>query len=483
MLQSHTEIRSADYPASIIVLTLASFAFQARQRASLLSTPSELLSEIFQYADDASDPLVLVSPISRAILPFQRTVLYRHVRLTGSSSIYSFVDSVSNNRELGKLVRSLVIEAPYGRGERGTQDLRCFRVFLSKLVNLVELEVGGGGCKTLLSLILLRRTALEHLPSMQSLTFPLESQPKRTFDAKLLQPLQSYPSLRRLVVSDESKLGKYKATTNAPTRLTKINELTLVGTFAVDADTAPVFSAFPNLVSLTLDSGYKSSPDFGTLLPFVPTSISSLSLRTTQYNESQPVYIDSLLPRFTSLTRLYLGRSTFSPDIASFLLQLPFLETLGFGVGVDLPLPDIRVLAIDTEGLRLKKVILDQAEGKIGWRIRDSVDGATLNPAHRRSLNGKHHGSGWSLPSLRFVDQDRSLYLQSVDELVKSLREAGIAVEGTLPQVGEVFRLYAEEVVECQIAYSWTAGTEQEALRKTFGADMVDNFLRRRGKL
>ncbi|GAA5834736.1 hypothetical protein JCM3766R1_003222 [Sporobolomyces carnicolor] len=302
--------------------------------------PPELLSTIFDLAyDDSQAPC---APINRALLPFQRRVLFRHVRISSHLGLEQFVASIESNTAFGGMVTSLRAEDVDGPGG-ATTNKRRLKALVSALVNLERLEIGWC-CSTFIELVLSPRVAR---------------------------------------------------------------------------------SSLPRLCSLDIDF---------------------------------------------NLEYLYLGAKTFKQDVVDTLLRLPKLKAVGFGPDAFLPASRLEELAINPGRLTsLRKIILDQFEGKEGWKIDEDSDGVTLHPSH--AFSAFHVGPGWILPVWTSVPE------QEWRKLVNRIRAQGIRVEGTILKAFGVESAFETETMTCMVAYAFEKGNFDDC-RDMYGNDFVDELLK-----
>ncbi|GAA5878281.1 hypothetical protein JCM16303_002714 [Sporobolomyces ruberrimus] len=429
--------------------------------------PYELLSDIFDKAYKDTPPPR--SPISRAFLPFQRRALFHRVKISSSAQFESLIEAYEGNSRLGAMVKAFETDNTDSTGRKNDRRLKAF---FSTLVNLEHLKLGAK-CSSILELVLSLRIARSDLPRLKSLEIAISAEAKKPFDSKVYRHLDAYPALRRLEVSYEGQ-GTFSSSSRGGAPLAKIDELVLRGSQAFSSRTLSFISNFPNLSSLTLDPLSWPLVDYSSLVARLPVSLTSLTLRTWGYYDDFSKPCDQHLTRLSNLEYLYLGEAIYSKSLIGALRQLPKLKTLGFGRGVGLGIALLEELSIGPNALSsLEKLIFDQVEGKIGWRIEKDSDGMTLHPD---SANTKWHiGPGWIMPKWS------SIFPQSYEEhemvaLAERIRTKGVKVEGTTVEAFGVSEEYDNEIESCMIAHAYDTGDYEEC-REMLGDDFVEELL------
>ncbi|GAA5980835.1 hypothetical protein JCM5350_003725 [Sporobolomyces pararoseus] len=443
---------------------------QDTHRDFLSSFPPELLSEIFNYAYKDSEPPR--APISRAFLPFQRLALFRKVRIDSLSHFEQLVEAHESNAALGRMVRTLELkDVDVQGGGGGTKNERRMKGFFSSLVNLEQLRLGSK-TTSLIDLVLSLRIARSELPQLRSLILEIPSNWKKPFDSKIYRYLNEYPSLSRLEVSTE-KHDKFACNSRGGGKLTKITELVLKGPEVDDPKTLSFLQNFPNLTSLTLDTLTSDAPNYSSLVAVLPTSLTSLTLRSRGFYDGYLRPCDQHFPRLVNLESLYLSEGTFTQDVINSLRQLPKLATLGFGKGAILGCSRLEELILGPNRIpTLEKVIFDQVEGKVGWSIFGDSDGMTLHPDHE--AQPFHLGPGW-VPPRWSPEQD--FKEDDIKKLVSRIKEKGIVVDGKTVEAFGIDKAFDLEAMGCMIAHGHSI-YNFDGCRAVFGDDVVDEVLR-----
>ncbi|GAA5878244.1 hypothetical protein JCM16303_002699 [Sporobolomyces ruberrimus] len=403
--------------------------------------PYELLSDIFNRAyKDVQPPR---TPISRAFLPFQRRALFHRVKVTSSSQFELLIEAYEGNTRLGGMVKVLEVD---NVDEKAIKNVRRLKSFFATLVNLEELELGAR-CPSLVDVIMSLRIANAELPRLNKLGIGFSAEAKKPFEAKRYRHLDAYPSLHRLELSHEGK-ETFSSSTRGVQPLAKIDELVLRGAWAFLPQTLSLVNNFPHLTSLVLDTFDFADPEYDELVARLPVSLTSLSLRTYGYYDDVSEPCDQYFPRLINLEYLYLGESTYSLDLITSLRQLPKLKTLGFGRGVGPSLVRLEELSIGPNPLSsLEKLVFDQVEGKMGWRIEKDSEGMTLHPDHSTTTG--------------------------ISDLVGA---KGIRVEGTTVEAFGIFEEFDDEVGLCLTEYACESGDFVEC-RKMMGEEYVADLI------
>ena len=436
-----------------------------KQRDFISFLPSELLSEIFSLAyKDEKPPL---APISRAFLPFQRTALFRHVKIESPPQLELLIEAYEANSGLGRMVETMEIENVEQEKEKSRND-RQLKTFFSTLIHLEQLKLGKG-TSSLINLVLSLRFARSDLPRLYSLEFDIPADWKKPFDSKIYRYLKYYPSLRtlRLATSD---IHKFSCSSRGGEKVKNVKELSLAGINVDHHSTLSFVQNFSSLESLSLDTLTSHHADYPLLVRSLPTPLTSLSLRNLGFYDEYSKPCDQHFPRLVNLEYLYLSEGTFTRNLINPLHRLPKLKTLGFGRGAIMDVTRLEELIIGPNRLsRLETVIFDQVDGKIGWQIDGDGDGMTLHPDHLDDYN--HLGPGWEMPQF-FPYLGRDFGDDKVKELVKKIGEAGIKVEGTIHHAFEVYDAWCMEIVMCEMGQVMEAGNFDE-VRERHGEEYV----------
>ncbi|GAA5900233.1 uncharacterized protein JCM6883_002781 [Sporobolomyces salmoneus] len=436
------------------------------QRDFISHLPPELLADIFDHAYKDSEPPR--SPISRVFLSFQRQALFRRVQISSLSQLEQLIQAYENNGGLGRMVKVLEVEN-VDTGGGALRNDRQMKSFFATLVNLEQLKLGAQ-TTSLINVILSLRIAHSSLLRLETLKIEIPPEWKKPFDSKLYRSLDEYPSLSRLEFSTAAS-QLFACNPRGGKKLFKINELVLRGVWADNPRTLSFVQNFPNLSSLTLDTLEDNTPSFTNLVAILPATLTSLTLRTRCFYDEYSHPCDQHFPRFVNLEHLYLSRGTFSQDLIKPLKDLAKLKTLGFGKGAFLSCSRLEEMIIGPNRLpSLGKVVFDQVQGKVGWRINEDSDGYTLHPDHEQ--DPLHVGPGWIIPRW---DEANDFAEKAVVNLISRIRQSGIKVEGTTIESIEIGEELNKESFDCMFAHAVDGNWEE--FREVYGDEMTDDLL------
>ncbi|GAA5877261.1 hypothetical protein JCM1840_003036 [Sporobolomyces johnsonii] len=406
--------------------------------------PAELLSSIFDLAYEDTKPST--QPICKALSPFQRALLYRHVKVTSSEQLKGLMHAVEVNAGLGAMVKKLDVNLEAGAPTFGNQ--RQLEAFFAAFTRLAHLGLGTA-CPQLIQVVLSFRLSRTHLTAMTSLHVEASAEGKNPFDPAHLQALNSYPSLTSLSVATSMPYRyarRIKSSTEKSELLTGIHQLTLRGEGVYLPSAARLPNSCPSLRSLTLDCTVHA-PQFSLILPRLSTTLTSLSLKTLAFYDDFTQPCDTLLPRFSNLEHLYLGEATFSSAIFDVVKQLPALTSLGFGPGALFDTWRLEALINGPARLAaLKHLTLDVVYGKRGYRMQED-GGGVLHPEHYKS--DWDIAPDWVEPLFTCPPDVPDFSYNSVVTLLTLAKQNGVRVDGTSVKAVEVMREYWAELTNC----------------------------------
>ncbi|GAA6013933.1 hypothetical protein JCM10207_000175 [Rhodosporidiobolus poonsookiae] len=418
----------------------------------LSTLPVEILTEIFELAFTDTNPSK--GPISRALLPFDRIHRFRRVEIDSPSRLNSLAVLLENG-SMGAWIKEMNMEAADGQDGALPLQQRQLRTLFAALPNLTHLALDEG-CSALFKLVISQTLARNSLRKLEYLSFVAPIEWKNPFEPTQFALLASYPSLRHVKIESVQSfwvMDRVKPLGKKFQPLPLIKSLTL----ALDGDgplwrklTKRLIKACPSLLHLHLtEEGWE--PDYTALLPNLPQQLISLSLRTHVLRvEMAPC--DALFPRLHNLEYLYLGAGTFSPAILEHLAFLPKLKTFGLGRLTILSTATLSTLLDTPSPLpSLRRIILDNVEGKIGWRAMFDGKGSL----HPSALLPDYLGPGWIEP--RFWDDSTGARGPiSADELQELLDKASnldarapVKIEGTSVEALEIARAIEREREDC----------------------------------
>ncbi|GAA6016961.1 hypothetical protein JCM10207_007862 [Rhodosporidiobolus poonsookiae] len=293
--------------------------------------PPELLERIFELAfEEGPDPK---GPASRALLPFDRAARFKGVTIHEPDGYVRLLDLVTRRPDIGGLVKKL--ECSYEANLRS--DFPFLQLF-TLLSNLSALCI----CD-------------EYPPPIAEFTFtaafPLAVPHLKAFNIEMsydmvdgwaparYRHLAALPYLTDLVIRLEcspinlAAIGLTDETYTFPCLLS----LELASGFyqRPPDETVPMIKACPSLRTLVLVNWEVA--DYTQALSAAPSSLEHLALGVAVDCEvlewdTQPVAVDTLLPRFPHLTALHLGPGMFSQTtLLKNLQHLPALSSISFG--------------------------------------------------------------------------------------------------------------------------------------------------------
>ncbi|GAA5906522.1 uncharacterized protein JCM6883_004504 [Sporobolomyces salmoneus] len=379
------------------------------------------------------------------------------------------METFENNGRLGSMVRVLEVEN-VDTGGGATWDERQMKSFFATLINLELLQLGSN-TTSLLDIVLSLPVGRSTLPRLGTLRMETPFECNEPFDFEVYRHLDDFPSLDRLEISTAVDRYPYRSSTGGR-RFSKIKEIVLKGVHVDDVSTSSCVEHFPNLISLTLDTA-SITPNYSYLVPNLPVSLTSLTLLTRCFYDDYSRPCDPYFPRFVNLEHLYLSRGTFSQDLINPLSELPKLKTLGFGKGAFLSCSRLEEMILGPNRLRsLEKVVFDQVEGRIGWRIEDDSDGFQLHPDHEDEPC--HLGPDWVLPKW---SESEGFEEHNVFDTVTRIKLSGIKVEGSILDAFGVGEELDREAFHCTSAYGMQTG-DWEPFRRCFGDEAADEMVR-----
>jgi len=307
-----------------------------------------------------------------------------------------------------------------------------------------------------------------------------EVPPQLTSGSDWLSNLASYPLLSSL----DLRITRFVS--GGTSTLSTIRSLALSNIYPNDLETVrQICNRLPAVETLWIDARNDSYFDFGSILTDLSSAKPSPPLRSlTLLSKSRKIYsgvvfCDAYFLSFTNLSYLYLGFGTdwFRPDVGSALCELPLLATIGFGLDAFLSEDELENLAIGpTRVPSLKKLIVDQVKGKVGWRVMEEGGYEKLHPRHAESRY--HIAPDWERPAFDSYHED-VFTAEGMKELIGRLREAGVEIEGTIFEAFRVEEAWQKEKGLCE--FLWSAieeGTRIDAeAEEMYSGDGVGDWL------
>ncbi|GAA5987437.1 hypothetical protein JCM5350_002761 [Sporobolomyces pararoseus] len=388
--------------------------------------PPELLSDIFDLADDPEHPLS--EPLSRSLLPYFRQNLYRQIEISSTSSLSNLLETVRSHPSLGILVASLDISQVSEEG-RDYQQLKDLLRHLSSLRSLSVREI------------------LPFPPDnddFPQLTLNLESISLTCTDLfpTEIDILSRIKTLKSVAICSEAFLDHSGSvplgSLSGP--CTQVEKLSMTHIWESDnfdalwtKDLARfVDKFFPRITHLCLrDDNYPNYRTFLSALETVSRSIDSLVLQSGQQHQNFRVSCQDLLPRFKNLKHLELGEKTVSSPLAVYLRQLPALKTLRLAPRTNLDgltLADLlSVIDGPSRTTSLRVLVVDSINKmRIGWQVDSDADEASLASLEE---------DGWSVP------RPDLWHLEDLERILEAGLRNGVEVRGTSLEGLKVWRL------------------------------------------
>ncbi|GAA5833634.1 hypothetical protein JCM5353_006597 [Sporobolomyces roseus] len=395
-------------------------------RLSLL--PNELLDHIFDLAYSIDTPST--GPLSKRLLPFHITGIYRRISLTKPINIARLIEKINKSPELQGIVVSLRL---VGGSRIPLADFDVVEIdrFFRRLDRLEWLDLGDDGYGLLPELI--PHGSRFYLPRLRHLTSAASSHSQYP-----LLDFASIPNLRSLfIVNYNVDYGAHESI-NAG-QLLCLTHLEISGIYADDLSIATFCSLCPSLAHVTLAA---PTADYSPLLRQLSNSLIKLELRTL--DEDGDDLCEQELSRFIALRHLVLGDGMFTSALPSHLLGLRALETLKLGQG-----------RISTNGMQelfdqvpINHLKLDLTKGRIGYRLEvneaGSVGGRWI-PGEGRLIAGD-----WVIPEFD-LQEAGDFTLEGAREMVRAAEELGIEVEGSIIRSIEVMDAYYLEIANIAI--------------------------------
>ena len=410
-------------------------------RLSLL--PNELLDHIFDLAYSIDTPST--GALSKHLLPFHITGIYRRIRLSKVSSFAKLVKEIINRPALAINIRALeLIPIDDSTTSRLAVTVRDFAYFLRCLTQVQTLSISKGYPE--LSDILNRNSSLlgdSDLPALLRLSAPVPI----GYSEDPIVSLVHFTTLRSLTLTGYNNFDLLVPHKSTP--LTRLSCLTITGTCADDASIASLCRACPALTHLNL---YAYDAVYVELLRELPVTLLCLQLGTIDEdgkiemgNGAQDCSAE--LSRFLLLRSLSLD-SIFSSELPTYLSDLRHLENLTL-VGDEIFTVDLTaILSAPTRPPSLRSLNLRLRCIKVGSRLEVDVLGRILG--NYEPGNDECQVSGdWELP-----EYVTSGYLQGNQELrgvQEAAEEFGVEVCGDVFEALQLLDVYNLELANIAI--------------------------------
>ncbi|GAA6013428.1 hypothetical protein JCM11491_006074 [Sporobolomyces phaffii] len=392
----------------------------------LSSLPNELLDHIFNLAHTLDHPST--GALSKHLLPFHISGLYRRIHLKKLSNFLQLVDKVSRERDYGERIRSLKIDhslqSPTPMDSFPLDDVGPFFQCLSRLE---DLDLAGDNSAW-------DEDDIYILEVFDETTFLASETVMPSVVALRVQErfpvlwLRAFPSLVRLeyVQFDE-------ATNDGPNPpndlvLHQLEYLSFTGVYADHPSIASYCSLCPNLrhLRLCVENDYAG---YGALIPLLPTTLVSLELESDQRYPLDTC--DDSVPRLTQLERLFLDGGHFTRQLPMYLASLSHLKELRLGEG-KFSIDQFRSLVSGPTRLpSFRKLTLDHGRGsKFASRI--GMDDEELIGGRRIPDEDSYTEEHWVLPGFYDDDGSDAFSPTRIRELIRIARHEGIDVDGNV---------------------------------------------------
>ncbi|GAA6013431.1 hypothetical protein JCM11491_006076 [Sporobolomyces phaffii] len=412
----------------------------------LSSLPNELLDHIFDLAHTLDYPST--GAISKHLLPFHISGLYRRIHLEKLSNFGQLIRKVSREREYGERIRSLKIDQDLQglilRESFPSDNVASFFQSLSRLEDLDLAEDNFDWDEDDNGLL----EAFDEASFLASETVMPSVVALRVEERFPVLWLRAFPSLVRLEYVQFNEPFNEVPDPRDNLVLPNLGYLSFTGTYADHWSIAAYCLLGPSLRHLRL-CVEDNCADYRPILPLLPTTLVNLELESDQRYEPEPC--DDLLPRFTRLERLSLGQGEFSPNLPLYLASLSHLKELRLGEGkfsIDQFLP---LVSGPTRLPSFRKVTFDYpAEFKIGSRLELDDDGSIRGV--RSPGEGSHIGQDWFLPEFDFDDGVTDGFTpRRIRDLVQVGRREGIKIDGNIFRALESADAYLLEVANVTV--------------------------------
>ncbi|GAA5866817.1 hypothetical protein JCM8547_003572 [Rhodosporidiobolus lusitaniae] len=411
--------------------------------------PVELLEWIFELAYDDDKP---TGPLSRRLLPFDRTERFRRLLIESTHTLRRAYDLFAMSPHLGSLVETVDIVSSMqvdliGGSEPMLTGAELSRLF-SSFTNLRTMHIGD--VRIVNNFVLSPRFIAAMPSSLWELHLVIPESLPDPFDPLHYSVFSSLSSLTHLSLDARwCGITRPNSPNRIPTRLPHITSLHL--DVHVDETTAPALAAFSHachsLTNLILEhSSIEETPDYTSLVPLLPTNLSSLSLLSEHWSVVELYPCDAFFPRFTQIEELYLTEGTFDHStLRSNLSSFTHLTSLGFDRTVEPTVEFLLSLVHGRDRLRsLETLTLDFFSGcERGKRVEDDP---SLHPHDFEDRDS--FITGWDIP--HDMLKNRPFAVKELSKVIEAAAKNGVAVEGAAIEGLEIFSEYEKEMALCR---------------------------------
>ncbi|GAA5834382.1 hypothetical protein JCM5353_008927 [Sporobolomyces roseus] len=408
-------------------------------RLSLL--PNELLDHIFDLAYSIDTPST--GPLSKHLLPFHITGIYRRISLSNGDNITKLVRKINKSPSLARLVKSLQIDCEEDLdGALEVPEATEFQQFFRQLVHLEWLDLGENHYELFAELKATRSPAstspLHHITSAISSRTP---QPLLGFT--------SFPALCSLhVTAYHHEYGAFD--TSGCSSLPLLTHLTVSGTFADDRSIASFCALCPSLTHLSL---YAFKAAYVDLLQALPVTLSRLELGTIDGDGNigggtgaEDCSLE--LSKFILLQHLSVGNRIFSWELPTHLSNLQHLETIRL-VGDEIfyvEMMELLTAPTRPPSLRTLELRLDCIE--TGSRLEVDERGRVVGVGEPEEHDWQVSGD-WNLP--KYVRVGETYGYEEMCGVRKIAAQSGVEIRGSLYEALEMVDVYFLELANIAI--------------------------------
>ncbi|GAA6020953.1 hypothetical protein JCM10207_003201 [Rhodosporidiobolus poonsookiae] len=450
----------------------------------------ELLTRIFELAYE--DGTTSTGPLSRALLPFDRIERFKVIKVESMRHLAGLVELLDQEPDLSPLIKSIdfactdTVPGPDTDDDPEAEPTPLPEHFnpprfFSSVSRLASLIVSGPSA--IFGLIVSSAFPALSPPRLNAVTLRIPSSWKPSCHPSHFQHLGSIRTIKSLGVH----LGEIEGEEDIPfgdaaswlaTPLPHLTHLAISFWAFADGVYAGLATACPALTHLTMVDTYSDSPKYTGLLPLLPITLVSLTLKAPVCFGGYCEPCDHFLPRFSNLQELYLGEGIFSDDsLFSNLRLLPALTRFTLGLGAIVDASDLlSFVSGSTRYPSLRVLVLDVlSNGRRGYRLVKDGNGLL-------HLDGTAETSrvapDWTIPEFTGLS-DGIFSVEAVEQLVLAGAQTGIKVEGSAIEGTGIYREWMGEATECLIAWGRLLEDYGE-LRAFLGGEAAEQLLRER---
>ncbi|GAA5833645.1 hypothetical protein JCM5353_006599 [Sporobolomyces roseus] len=412
-------------------------------RLSLL--PNELLDHIFDLAYSIDTPSA--GPLSKQLLPFHITGIYRRIRLSKFTTFLNLVYTVTERPTLAISIQTLELVANHNFPKAPPAGTRYdLSTFIRSLTRLQTLKIGNGYSE--MSRILHPSSSLlglSDLPALSHLSAPVPTD----YPNEPQLSLDRFLTLRSLTLTDYDDDFEPNVPLH-PTSLPLVTHLVISGVNADDPSIASLCLACPSLTHLSL---YAYEAVYARLLTSLPATLLHLGLGTVDTegnigmgggNED----CSAELSRFPLLRSLSLDKRMFSSELPEHISNLQHLETLKL-VGDEIFVVDVvELLSASTRPPSLRTLELCLETVKVGSRLEVDESSRLVGIDEPEEQDWEVSGD-WELP--RYVRVGATYGYEEMYGIRKLAAQCGVEIRGNLYEAVEMVDVYFLELANIAI--------------------------------